>query len=134
MEGGQRSRTAPPAPSARPADREGRFVRDAEADAERRVAAIARSPEFAELAARRRRFTLLAGGLFLALFATFLILTGYAHHFMGRRIYEGLTVGYAFAVGVIVAVWIVAWVSIRYSDDVLDPLAERAREAGGQPR
>jgi uncharacterized membrane protein (DUF485 family) len=134
MEGGRRSRTAPPAPPAQPADREGRFVRDADVEAQRRVAAIASSAEFAELVHRRRRFTLLAGGLFLALFATFLILTGYAHGFMGRRIYEGLTVGYTFAVAVIVGVWVVAWVSIRYSADVLDPLGERAREAGGAPR
>ena len=91
------------------------------------IEAVARSDAFARLTARRTRFTAIAGGLFLAYFLTVLLLSGYARSFMGERIWSGLTVGYLLAALVIVAVWVLAFAYLRFSDDVLDPLAEEAR-------
>jgi uncharacterized membrane protein (DUF485 family) len=81
---------------------------------------------FDRLVRARRRFTIVVGGLFLALFLTFLALAGWAHDFMGERIASGLTVGYALAVVCIVAVWLVAWGYGRTATRSFDPLSDEA--------
>src|SRR6187455_1721088 len=87
---------------------------------------------FDRLVRARRRFTIVVGGLFLALFLTFLALAGWAHDFMGERIASGLTVGYALAVVCIVAVWVVAWAYGRAATRSFDPLSDEAiDEASG---
>jgi uncharacterized membrane protein (DUF485 family) len=88
---------------------------------------------FGRLVAARRRFTAVVGGAFLVLFLTFLALAGWAHGFMGERIWSGLTVGYAFAVVCIVAVWLVAWAYGRASVRTFEPLVERTREEVPRP-
>jgi uncharacterized membrane protein (DUF485 family) len=92
------------------------------------VDAIERTAAYRRLAARRRRFTLVAGGLFYSLFAAFVALAAWAHGWMGERIYKGLTVGYLAALVVIVAVWVLAFAYSRTSVRVFDPLAEQAQE------
>jgi uncharacterized membrane protein (DUF485 family) len=92
------------------------------------IAAIAHTRAYRQLTARRRAFTLGVGGGFVALFAAFLILSGWARDWMGTTIYKGLTVGYVFAVAVIVGVWLVAYLYSRASNRVFGPLAEQARE------
>jgi uncharacterized membrane protein (DUF485 family) len=103
---------------------------DDAADASHRgaVQEIAGSEAYARLRARRRRFTLVAAGLFYGLLATFAVLAAWAHDVMATRISSGLTVGYLLAFCVFVAVWLVVWFYSRTSIRVLDPLAEEAQQ------
>lgn len=90
--------------------------------------AAERSPEFQELVKKRRSFVLPATLFFLTWYFGFIILAGYAEDFMGRSIYEGFTVGYAFALSQFVMVWVLTWAYLRRSKKVFDPLAERAQD------
>ncbi len=95
------------------------------------VEAIEGTDAYRRLAARRRRFTLLAGGIFYALFAAFVGLAAWAHGWMGTRISGGLTVGYLAALVVVVAVWAVVVAYSRAARRVFDPLAKQAQEDRG---
>jgi uncharacterized membrane protein (DUF485 family) len=90
--------------------------------------AVERSPEFRELVARRRRFVLPATIFFLAWYFGFIVLAGYAEDFMGKSVYEGLTVGYVLALSQFVMVWVLGWMYLRRADREFDPLARRARQ------
>jgi uncharacterized membrane protein (DUF485 family) len=97
--------------------------------------AIERSPEFRELVARKRRFVAPATVFFLGWYLGFILLCGYAPKFMGRSVYEGLTVGYTLALSQFVMVWALTWLYLRVADRVFDPLAARVREQAlrGEP-
>jgi uncharacterized membrane protein (DUF485 family) len=88
-------------------------------------AAIERSPEFRELVARRRRFVVPATAFFLASYLGFVLLCGYAPHFMGGSLYEGFTVGYALALSQFAMTWALVWLYNRTATRVFDPLRER---------
>ena len=90
--------------------------------------AAERSPEFRELVTKRRRFVLPATVFFLTWYFGFVVLAGYAPEFMGESVYEGLTVGYVFALSQFVMVWVLGWMYLRKADRVFDPLAERAAQ------
>jgi uncharacterized membrane protein (DUF485 family) len=90
--------------------------------------AIERSPEFRELVARRRSFVVPATVFFLGWYVGFVLLCGYAPRFMGRSVYEGLTVGYTLALSQFVMVWALTWAYLRVADRVFDPLRSRVRE------
>jgi uncharacterized membrane protein (DUF485 family) len=94
------------------------------------IEAVANSPAYRELVARRRRFTAVASGLFYAVLGAFAVLAAWGHDFMATRISGGLTVGYLAALVVFVAVWLVVFAYARTSVRVLDPLAEDAQERG----
>jgi uncharacterized membrane protein (DUF485 family) len=98
---------------------------------------IARSPEFEELVAARRRFVLPATIFFLAWYIGFILLAGYAPDFMARSVYEGLTVGYCLALTQFVMVGALGLMYLRRSERVYDPLAEEVRRralGGGSDR
>ena len=92
---------------------------------------IERSPEFQELVGRRRRFVIPCTVFFLAWYMGFIIVTAYAPDFMGESVYEGLTVGYCYALTQFVMVFTLGLLYLRKSDREFDPLAERAIEAYG---
>lgn len=70
----------------------------------------------------------------LGSFLAFLILSAYAHDFMGKSIYQGLTVAYLLALVEIAIVWLVTAIYIRAARATFDPLAEEAiRRRGGEP-
>jgi uncharacterized membrane protein (DUF485 family) len=87
--------------------------------------AIEQSPEFEALVARRRRFVLPATLFFFAWYFGFVILAGYAEGFMGHKLYDGFTVGYALALTQFVMVWVLGWLYLRKSDREFDPLVGR---------
>jgi uncharacterized membrane protein (DUF485 family) len=88
--------------------------------------AIERSPEFQELVHRRHRFVIPCTVFFLSWYLGFILLCAYASDFMGERVYEGLTVGYCFALSQFVMVFgLGAWY-LRKADREFDPLAEKA--------
>jgi uncharacterized membrane protein (DUF485 family) len=91
--------------------------------------AIERSPEFQELVARRRRFVIPCTLFFLAWYMAFILVTAYAPDFMGESVYQGLTVGYCYALTQFVMVFALGLLYLRKSDREFDPLAERAIQA-----
>jgi uncharacterized membrane protein (DUF485 family) len=96
------------------------------------VEAVANSDAYRRLVTSRRRFTLVAAGLFYGLLATFAVLSAWAQDFMAKRITSGLTVGYLAAVLVFIAVWALVFAYARTSVSVFDPLAEDAKAAQRQ--
>ena len=88
--------------------------------------AIERSPEFQELVTRRRRFVIPCTIFFLAWYMAFIVVCAYAPDFMGESVYEGLTVGYVYALTQFVMVFALGMWYLRKSDREFDPLAERA--------
>jgi uncharacterized membrane protein (DUF485 family) len=88
--------------------------------------AIERSPEFQELVARRRRFVIPCTVFFLAWYMGFILVCAYAPDFMGESVYEGLTVGYCYALTQFVMVFTLGLLYLRKADREFDPLAERA--------
>jgi uncharacterized membrane protein (DUF485 family) len=99
---------------------------------------IERSPEFQELVHKRRSFVLPATIFFLVWYFGFIILAGYAEDFMGKSVYEGLTVGYLLALTQFVMTFGLGFWYLRKADREFDPLARRAvesikgAEAGGR--
>lgn len=90
--------------------------------------AIERSPEFRELVAAKRRFVVPATVFFLAWYLIFVALCGYAPDFMGRSVYESLTVGYVWARSQFVMVGVLGYAYLHRARTVFDPLADRVAE------
>jgi uncharacterized membrane protein (DUF485 family) len=90
--------------------------------------AAERSPEFQELVSKRRSFTIPALAFVFVWYFGFIALAGYAPDFMGERLIDGFTVGYALALTQFVMTWVLGWLYLRRSDRVFDPLARRAAE------
>jgi len=88
--------------------------------------AIERSPEFHELVARRRRFVIPCTAFFLCWYMGFILVCAYAPDFMGESVYQGLTVGYCYALTQFLMVFTLGLLYLRRSDREFDPLAERA--------
>ena len=92
------------------------------------VQKVASSSYFAELTERRSRFVRLAlagAGLW---FGAFLMLTAYAHDFMGYLVAPGVTVAYVLGLSQFVLVWIVTAAYLRASTRVFVPLEKEALE------
>ena len=92
---------------------------------------IEQSEEFRELVKRRRSFVVPATIFFLAYYMGFILLTGYAHEFMGRSVYEGLTVGYCLALTQFIMVFALGIMYLRRADREYDPLAQRVVTKAG---
>jgi uncharacterized membrane protein (DUF485 family) len=90
--------------------------------------AAERSPEFQELVKKRRSFTIPVLAFVFVWYFGFIALAGYAPDFMGERLIDGFTVGYAIALSQFVMTWVLGWLYLRQSDRVFDPLARRAAE------
>jgi uncharacterized membrane protein (DUF485 family) len=90
--------------------------------------AAERSPEFQELVSKRRSFTIPVLAFVFVWYFGFIALAGYAPDFMGERLIDGFTVGYAIALTQFVMTWVLGWLYLRKSDRVFDPLARRAAE------
>jgi uncharacterized membrane protein (DUF485 family) len=86
---------------------------------------IERSEEFRELMHKRRSFVVPATIFFLAYYMGFILLAGYAPDFMGKSVYEGLTVGYCLALTQFVMVFVLGIWYLRKADREFDPLADR---------
>jgi uncharacterized membrane protein (DUF485 family) len=93
------------------------------------IEAIAQTDAYRRLVARRRRFVLVAGGLFYGIFAAFVVLAAWAHEWMATRVVRGLSVGYLAALLVVVAVWAVVFAYSRASVRAFDPLAQDAQRS-----
>ena len=90
---------------------------------------IEQSAEFQELVKRRRGFVVPATIFFLVYYMAFIIVAGYAPDFMARSVYEGLTVGYCYALTQFLMVFVLGIWYLRKADREYDPLADAVAEA-----
>ena len=93
---------------------------------------IERSDEFRELVKRRRSFVVPATIFFLVYYMAFIIVAGYAPDFMGESVYQGLTVGYCYALTQFLMVFVLGIWYLRKSDREFDPLADKVVEAAAE--
>jgi uncharacterized membrane protein (DUF485 family) len=91
---------------------------------------IERSQEFRELVKKRRSFVVPATIFFLAYYMAFIIVAGYAPDFMGESVYEGLTVGYCYALTQFVMVFVLGIWYLRKAEKEFDPLSDAVAAAG----
>ncbi|MFC9840132.1 DUF485 domain-containing protein [Rhodococcus sp. NPDC127530] len=92
------------------------------------VEKVASSSYFAELTERRSRFVRLALAGASLWFGAFLVLTAYAHDFMGQFVAPGVTVAYVLGLTQFALVWIVTAAYLRASTRVFVPLEKQALE------
>ncbi|GAA4811193.1 DUF485 domain-containing protein [Actinomycetospora chlora] len=89
---------------------------------------VQRSPEFAALRRRWRRFIFTLSAVFLVWFLVYVLLAAYATGFMNTTIGgSNITVGLIFGLLQFVSTFVIATVYVRYADKHLDPEAERLR-------
>ncbi len=90
--------------------------------------AAERSPEFQELVHKRRSFVIPVLAFVFVWYFGFIALAGYAPDFMGERLIDGFTVGYALALSQFLMTWFFGWLYLRKADRDFDPLARAAAE------
>ena len=79
------------------------------------------------VAAKRRRVALELTGAMLVVYFGFILLIAFAKDFLAKRITEGLSVGMALGVLVILATWALTWTYVRWANRVYEPALERLR-------
>jgi uncharacterized membrane protein (DUF485 family) len=79
------------------------------------------------IAARRSRVALSLTGAMLVVYFGFILLIAFAPDFLSNRIVDGLSVGMALGVLVILATWVLTWTYVRWANRVYQPAIERLR-------
>jgi uncharacterized membrane protein (DUF485 family) len=89
---------------------------------------VQQSSDFVALRKRWRRFIFTLSAIFLAWFAVYVILAGFATGFMNTRLGgTNLTVGLLLGLLQFVSTFVIATVYVWFADKHLDPEAERLR-------
>ena len=83
--------------------------------------AIQASPEFAELRRKLRRFVFPMTALFLAWYATYVLLGAFAHDFMATKVFGNITVGLLIGLGQFLTTFIITGLYVRFASRELDP-------------
>ena len=91
---------------------------------------IERSDEFRELIKKRRSFVVPATIFFFVYYMAFIIIAGYAPDFMAKSVYEGLTIGYCYALTQFLMVFVLGLWYLRKAEKEFDPLADAVAAAG----
>lgn len=91
---------------------------------------IAESAEFRRIESTRRRAMLGTMGIFALVAGVFLILSGYARPFMRKSIDGGLTVAYAWVLGLTVLAWLLVWSYLRFAGRLEAESNEMLRRGG----
>jgi uncharacterized membrane protein (DUF485 family) len=81
-----------------------------------------------QLASKRLRMSLGLTAAMLAVYFGFILLIAFAPGFLGESIVDGLSVGMALGVVVILATWVLTWTYVRWANRVYEP-AVRELEA-----
>ena len=82
------------------------------------------------LAARRLKVALGLTGVMLVVYFGFILLIAFAPGFLGESIVDGLSVGMALGVVVILATWVLTWTYVGWANRVYEPAI---RELEGSP-
>jgi uncharacterized membrane protein (DUF485 family) len=91
------------------------------------LATIQASPEFAELRRKLRRFVFPMTALFLAWYATYVLLGAFAHDFMAIKVFGNINVGLLIGLGEFLTTFIITGLYVRFADRELDPRAADIR-------
>jgi uncharacterized membrane protein (DUF485 family) len=83
--------------------------------------------ELEAVASKRLRVALALTGAMLFVYFGFILLIAFAKGFMSERITDGLSVGIALGVLVILATWVLTWTYVRWANRVYEPELERLR-------
>jgi uncharacterized membrane protein (DUF485 family) len=89
-------------------------------------------PEDAALesvAAKRRKVALALTGAMLVVYFGFILLIAFAKGFMSEEVIDGLSVGMALGVVVILATWVLTWTYVAWANRVYEPELERLRSS-----
>ena len=89
--------------------------------------AIQASPEFAELRRKLRRFVFPMTALFLAWYATYVLLGAFVHDFMAIKVFGNINVGLLIGLGQFLTTFIITGLYVRFADRELDPRAAAIR-------
>ncbi|MGO9509758.1 MAG: DUF485 domain-containing protein [Mycobacterium sp.] len=89
--------------------------------------AIRDSPEFADLRHRLRRFVFPMTALFLAWYATYVLLGAFAHDFMATKVFGNVNVGLLIGLGQFLSTFIITGLYVRFANRELDPRAAAIR-------
>jgi uncharacterized membrane protein (DUF485 family) len=79
------------------------------------------------IAAKRLRVALALTGAILFVYFGFILLIAFGKDFMGNLITDGLSVGIALGVLVILATWALTWTYVRWANRVYEPELDRLR-------
>ena len=88
---------------------------------------IQASPEFAELRRRLRRFVFPMTAVFLAWYATYVLLGAFAHDFMAIKVFGNINVGLLIGLGQFLTTFIITGLYVRFANRELDPRAAAIR-------
>ena len=87
-----------------------------------------RSPEFAELRRRFRRFAFPMTVAFLAWYLLYVLLSTYAHDFMATPVLGDVNVGILFGLGQFLSTFVITHVYVAHANRRTDPIADEMRE------
>ncbi len=90
-------------------------------------ATIQQSAEFVELRRRLRVFVFPMTAAFLVWYLLYVLLSDYAHDFMGTKVFGNINIGLIFGLLQFVSTFVITSLYVRYADRKLDPLAEKIR-------
>ncbi len=93
---------------------------------------LARSPEYRELLASKRRFIVPATLFFVIYYFSLLVLVGWFPRLMSRPVFGVLNVAYVFAVSQFLMAWILAFVYVRKAAEWDRQSASLVNKAGGE--
>jgi uncharacterized membrane protein (DUF485 family) len=85
------------------------------------------SPEFADLRRRLRRFVFPMTALFVAWYATYVLLAAFAHDFMAIKVFGNVNVGLLIGLGQFVTTFVITGLYVRFANRELDPRAAAIR-------
>lgn len=88
---------------------------------------VQRSAEFQALRRRFRNFVFPMTALFLVWYFLYVLLSTYAHDFMGTRVWGTITVGLLFGLGQFVSTFAITMIYARWANNRQDQVAERLR-------
>jgi len=87
-----------------------------------------RSPEFAELRRRFRRFAFPMTVAFLVWYLLYVVLSVYAHGFMARQVFGNVSVGLIFGLLQFVSTFAITHVYVSHANRKTDPIADEMRD------
>ena len=90
---------------------------------------IQASPEFAELRRKLRRFVFPMTTLFLAWYATYVLLGAFAHDFMAIKVFGNINVGLLIGLGQFLTTFIITGLYVRFATREIDPRADAIRSS-----
>jgi uncharacterized membrane protein (DUF485 family) len=90
--------------------------------------AAQRSPEFAELRRRFRRFAFPMTVAFLVWYLLFVLLSTYAHDFMSKQVFGNVSVGILFGLAQFVSTFVITHLYVNHANKRTDPIADEMRE------